>query len=217
MDARKILGLLVLSSLLLGAVFALGSVSIQLKTTNEGVVSTDQAAGRPAEIIFDVVNTDMTHKMEGFIWCRSPDDAQVSSSLGAGSGSGAQYVSPKFTVNEGPSQKSISLTMTSLSVGQKLTGCIIKYIFVGQKVEGTGDNAVTKTIYTRPMGTGGDIATPSDEDYAELRLDNALVFKEAAAPAGKGIGRIPTTYLIVIGFVVLALGVAYVMGKTARP
>ena len=113
---------LVLGILLSSSVFAAG-MSVQLKRTNPGV-----AGEKSAEIIFDVVNTDMTHKIEGFIWCRSPDDAIVSSSMGADSGSGAQYVSQIFTMDSGPYQKSMSLTLEADTPGDKRTGCIIKYI-----------------------------------------------------------------------------------------
>ena len=97
-------------------------LSLQLKRTNPGI-----AGQKAAELIFDVVNTDMTHKLEGFIWCRSPDDVTISSTMGAASGSGAQYVSQKFFMDEGPSQKAISLVIESSEVGDKQAGCIIKY------------------------------------------------------------------------------------------
>lgn len=113
---------LVLSVFLASNVLAAG-LSVQLKRTNPGV-----ANGKSAELIFDVVNTDMTHKVEGFLWCMSPDDTVVSSSLGAGTGSGAQYVSPIFTMDSGPYQKSMSLTLESDTPGDKRTGCTIKYI-----------------------------------------------------------------------------------------
>ena len=112
---------LVMAVLLVGSVSAAG-LSIQLKRTNPGI-----AGEKSAEIIFDVVNTDFNNKIEGFLWCRSPDDAVISSSIGVGSGSGAQYVSEKFYMDTGPSQKAISLTMEADSVGDKKTGCTIKY------------------------------------------------------------------------------------------
>ena len=77
----------VLALLLISQAYAEG-LSLQLKRTNPGI-----AGKKAAEIIFDAVNTDMTHKIEGFIWCRSPDDVFVSSTMGAASGSGAQCVS----------------------------------------------------------------------------------------------------------------------------
>ena len=79
-----------------------------------------------SELIFDVVNTDFDHKIEGFLWCRSPDDAVVSSTLGVGTGA-AQYVSEKFYMDTGPSQKAISLTIEADSAGDKRAGCTIKY------------------------------------------------------------------------------------------
>jgi len=118
---RNLVLFLIVSILVVG--IANAELSVQLKRTNPGI-----AKEKSAEIIFDVVNTDMTHKIEGFIWCRSPDDAVVSGTMGAASGSGAQYVSEKFFINKGPAQKSMSLTIDADSVGDKRTGCTIKYM-----------------------------------------------------------------------------------------
>ena len=118
---QALLSGLVLSLFLIGTVYGAG-LSIQLKRTNPGI-----AGEKSAEIIFDIVNTDMSHKIEGFIWCRSPDDAVVSSVLGVGSGSGAQYVGPKFIMDVGPSQKSMSLTIDADTPGDKRAGCTVKY------------------------------------------------------------------------------------------
>lgn len=119
---KKLAILIVVTLLLASSVLASG-LSVQLKRTNPGVAGT-----KSAELIFDVVNTDMTHKVEGFLWCMSPDDAIVSSSLGVGTGSGAQYVSPIFTMDTGPYQKAMSLTIEADTPGDKRTGCTIKYI-----------------------------------------------------------------------------------------
>jgi len=113
--------MLVMGLLLASTVLASG-LSIQLKRTNPGI-----AKEKSAELIFDVVNTDMDHKITGFLWCRSPDDAVVSGTEGVGSGA-AQYVGPKFTIDVGPSQKSMSLTLEADTVGDKRSGCTIKYI-----------------------------------------------------------------------------------------
>ncbi|MBD3248520.1 hypothetical protein GF336_00560, partial [Candidatus Woesearchaeota archaeon] len=102
MKIRKELVMLVLMALVLASNVYAEGLSLQLKRTNPGI-----AGEKSAEIIFDVVNTDMTHELEGFIWCRSPDDVAISSTMGAASGSGAQYVSQKFFMDEGPSQKAI--------------------------------------------------------------------------------------------------------------
>ena len=69
----------------------------------------------------------MTQKIEGFLWCRSPDDAVVSAVEGVGTGSGAQYVGPKFVMDVGPSQKAMSLTLDADTPGDKRAGCTIKY------------------------------------------------------------------------------------------
>ena len=90
MKKNKTLYVLVVMALLLASQVYAEGLSLQLKRTNPGI-----ASKKSAEIIFDVVNTDMTHKIEGFIWCRSPDDVTISSTMGAASGSGAQYVSQR--------------------------------------------------------------------------------------------------------------------------
>ena len=121
MKTKKMFAFLIMAVLLVSSVSAAG-LSIQLKRTNPGI-----SGEKSAELIFDVVNTDFNSKIEGFLWCRSPDDAIVSSSIGVGSGSGAQYVSEKFFMDTGPSQKAISLTIEADSPGDKNTGCTIKY------------------------------------------------------------------------------------------
>ncbi|MDP2907914.1 MAG: hypothetical protein Q8O03_08300 [Nanoarchaeota archaeon] len=128
---KKIVVLLAMIVLLVGSVYA-GSLSVQLKRTNPGI-----AKVKSAQLIFDVVNTDMDHKMQGFIWCMSPDDATVSSSYGAGTGTGAQYVSPLFYMDKGPYQSSMTLTIGADSVGDKNAGCTFKYIPYKEKVAGT--------------------------------------------------------------------------------
>lgn len=119
---KKTLLFIFIALFLVGNVMATG-LSVQLKRTNPGVVGE-----KSAELIFDVVNTDLTHKIEGFIFCRTPDDAVITSTLGASTGSGAQYVSPKFTMDTGPYQRSMSITLESDTVGDKRADCTFKYI-----------------------------------------------------------------------------------------
>tara|TARA_Y100000310_G_C20696143_1_gene825903 strand:+ start:3666 stop:4640 length:975 start_codon:yes stop_codon:yes gene_type:complete len=138
MRMKTMFAFFVMAFMLVGTVSAAG-LSIQLKRTNPGI-----AGEKSAEIIFDVVNTEFTHKIEGFIWCRSPDDAVVSSTLGAGSGSGAQYVSEKFHMDTGPSQKAIALTLEADSTGDKRTGCTIKY--APYKEQATAGEKTTEDI-----------------------------------------------------------------------
>ncbi len=123
MKILKTLVIMAVMAMVLAMTVAATGQSVQLKRTNPGI-----AGEKSAEIIFDVVNTDMTHKIEGFIWCRSPDDVTISGTYGAASGSGAQYVSEKFIIDKGPAQKSMSLTIDSTSIGDKTTGCTIKYM-----------------------------------------------------------------------------------------
>lgn len=97
--------------------------AVEIKRTNPGVVG-----NKSAEIIFDVVNVDMVNNLEGFFRCTSPDDAEVSAATGIDS-SAAQYVSPIFTLDNGPSQKSITLTFESVIAGEKKIECVLKYCF----------------------------------------------------------------------------------------
>ena len=146
--SKTIFGAALVMMLLFSSVaFAEGAMSVQMKRTNPGI-----AGEKSAELIFDIVNTDMTHQIEGFILCRSPDDAVVSSSLGAASGSGAQYISPKFVIDEGPSQKAISLTLDADSPGDKRASCQVKYI---PYKETLGDS----TTNTEPVTYTGDVGT----------------------------------------------------------
>ncbi|MDD4878661.1 MAG: hypothetical protein PHO02_06550 [Candidatus Nanoarchaeia archaeon] len=128
---------------------ALADVSVAVKRTNPGV-----AGKTAAQLIFDVVNTDVTLKLEGFLWCNSPDDVQISSSEGAGAGK-AQYVSPKFIMDKGPSYKSMILTLESTTAGDKNGACTIKYIpfkEVAAKAE-TKTEPFTETATVTTMGT----------------------------------------------------------------
>jgi len=94
-----------------------------MKRTNPGI-----AGEKSATIIFDIVNTDLEHYLEGFIWCQSPDDAWVESVYGAGTGSGAQYTGPLIIMEKGPSQKSMTFTIAADTPGDKNAGCRFKYI-----------------------------------------------------------------------------------------
>ncbi|HLE82460.1 MAG TPA: hypothetical protein VJA25_14505, partial [Dehalococcoidia bacterium] len=124
---------------------AAAQLSVQLKRTNPGI-----AKEKNAELIFDIVNTDVTHLIEGFLLCRSPDDAVVSSTYGVGAGSGAQYISPKFQMDEGPSQEAMTITLDADTPGDKRTGCVVKYI--PYKVN---EVATTQTV-TNPDGTSAE-------------------------------------------------------------
>ncbi len=220
MNKKGLFAFLVVSLLLAGSVYA-AVPSVQIKRTNPGIANT-----KSAEIIFDLVNTDMTHQMEGFIFCRSPDDAVVSSTLGAGSGSGAQYVSPKFTIGVGPDQEYMTLTLDADTAGDKRTGCIIKYIPFKEEItpetaaeldeEGNEITAavpaVTKRLFQKMNGEYIESAT--DNDYREIRLDKSVPFSAAPAPEGEGIQAFVEDNPVWIVLILLALGVAYVMGKS---
>ncbi len=137
--------------------------SLQMKRTNKGI-----AREQSAEVIFDVVNMDMSHKIEGFVFCRSPDDVIVSSSLGAASGSGAQYVSPKYEMDIGPSQKAMAITVDSDTAGRNRATCIIHYMFT-REIDGAKKYLKLNGQYTE---------NPGDSDYNEIRLDQYVEFVE---------------------------------------
>jgi hypothetical protein len=145
MRLKTIFTFLVVALMLVSVVSAAG-LSIQLKRTNPGI-----AGEKSAELIFDVVNTDFNSKIEGFLWCKSPDDAVVSSTLGVGSGSGAQYVSEKFFMDTGPSQKALSLTIEADSPGDKQTGCTIKYAPY-KEITIQGETSVEEISYDGTIG-----------------------------------------------------------------
>src|SRR5574342_1384370 len=122
-NKKTLLGvMLAIFLLVLPAVYGNG-LSISLKRTNPGIVGV-----KPAELIFDIVNTDTEHKLTGFILCRSPDDVQISSTLGLSSGSGAQYISPIFELDVAPSQKAVYFTVESNYPGDYAANCIFEYI-----------------------------------------------------------------------------------------
>ncbi len=140
---KKAIWVLAIVSLLMLST-ASAQLSVQLKRTNPGI-----AKEKASELIFDIVNTDMSHQIEGFLWCKSPDDAVVSSTYGVGTGSGAQYVSPKFTMDVGPSQEAMSLEVNADSPGDKRTGCYVKYIPFKVTTETsveTVDEVTTETV-----------------------------------------------------------------------
>ncbi len=144
-------------------------VSLQLKRTNPGIPDIQSS-----ELIFDVVNTDFTHEIEGFLLCMSPDDATISSTYGAGSGSGAQYVSPKFFMDVGPSQEAMTITVDSSSQGDKDAGCMLKYIqYKMETVEDTGLGTTEQKLY---YVDGAYTTTPEDADYTVETLDKTLPF-----------------------------------------
>jgi hypothetical protein len=170
-----------LMCLLLAQVVLADGLSVQLKRTNPGI-----AGVKSAELIFDVVNMDLGNEIEGFLLCRSSDDVRISSTLGVGSGSGAQYVSPKFEMDKGPSQKSMSIVLDSETKGDMTTGCILKYIpfktetkyieTYNNETNQTETKEETVTIYLKMnLET---ITNPLDRDYREIRLDKTVPFVE---------------------------------------
>ncbi len=144
---KKIAIFLLVAVLLTSVAFA--QVSVKMTRTNPGI-----AGKKAAQLIFDVVNTDTTHKILGFLWCSSPDDVIVSSSEGVGAGK-AQYVSPKFVIDKGPSYKSLILVLESETPGDKQGGCTIKYIPFKEESIGEEEKTVefSETITITNLGT----------------------------------------------------------------
>ena len=160
MRAGRLICIALILIVLAQAVAASG-LSVALKRTNPGIVG-----AKSAELIFDVVNTNMDYNVQGFILCRSPDDVSISSSLGVGSGSGAQYISPLFTMDKAPSQKAIYLTVDSTIPGDYNSNCIIKYVFF-REING-------KKTYLKMNLEETDIL--KDSSYSEIRLDKNIPF-----------------------------------------
>jgi hypothetical protein len=123
--------------------------------------------------------------LEGFLLCKSPDDAVISSTMGAGSGSGAQYVSPRFIIDAGPSQKSITITLDSDTPGEKKAECVIKYAFFKEA-------AVENRTVRKYIKSDGSFTTEKQDSlFKEIRLDKTVLFKEETKekPAGNAISR----------------------------
>ena len=229
---------LVVFSMLSTVVFADG-LSIQLKRTNPGI-----AGEKSAELIFDIVNTDFNNKIEGFLFCKSPDDAIVSGTTGVGSGSGAQYVGEKFIIDFGPSQKAMTLTLEADTPGDKRTGCIVKYAPFKETTketvkEETVNNVttnVTSTVTTRQyIKLNGNLAsTLEDSEYREIRLDKTVPFVSASKSAtvkcpegktdckasevdisGAGFAGVPI-WVYVVGVLVLMGAIFYLFGRTSK-
>lgn len=218
--------------LLLAPLAFADGISVQLKRTNPGI-----ASAKSAELIFDVVNTDLRTELEGFLYCKSPDDVIIGSSLGVGSGSGVQYVSPKFTMNQGPSQKAISIVLDSEIAGDMRTGCVLKYIpfttetsqtqIANNQTNQTEVQATNLRHYLKMNGEG--ITDPRDQDYRELRLDKTVPFIEnrpatdVACPQGQTsckaeeVQTEPTQKTLLYGMigaiVLLAGAVIYLFGR----
>jgi len=146
---KKLVVLLAMIVLLVGSVYA-ATLSVQLKRTNPGI-----AGKKSATLIYDVVNMDTEHMVRGFIVCQSPDDARVTSSYGAGTGTGAQYVSPFITMDKGPYQSSMTLTIDADSTGDKNAGCIFKYIPYKEVTSSIGETVKEPIEATATVGVNG--------------------------------------------------------------
>lgn len=161
-------------------VVAAAGISSQLKRTNPGI-----AGKRPATMIFDVVNTDTDHKLQMFLLCNSPDDVQVTSSFGAGTGA-AQYVSPLFFMEKGPSQEAITVTLEADSPGDKHTGCIAKYIPYREKIVSSSakkEDFEEETTFEIGLGKNINNYVVTFEDYSEAVEDDEETENDESEPA----------------------------------
>jgi len=195
----RLFSILAVVSLFLMPVLAEGDVSLQFKSSTPGI-----AGEKSAEIIFDVVNTDLTHKIEGFLWCQTPDNTVVSSSLGAGAGSGAQYISPIITMNEGPSQKSITLTLDTAYEGTYDAKCYIKYI----------PYLLSNTTKSFLKMNGVYTETVTDSDYRLLRLDNLIEIRGASKSLDLP-EWLQDNWIIAV-IILLVIAIAYIGGKASK-
>ncbi|MDP2908664.1 MAG: hypothetical protein Q8N77_02560 [Nanoarchaeota archaeon] len=178
---KKLLFLLAVIVLLVSSVTA-ATLSVQLKRTNPGI-----AGEKAATLIYDVVNMDTEHLVRGFIVCQSPDDVLVTSSYGAGTGTGAQYVSPFLTMDKGPYQSSMTLTVESDSVGDKQAGCIFKYIPYKEVAEGSAETVkepveATATVTSSGKDVSGFLISMT-EYTAAVADDTATADVNEAVPA----------------------------------
>ena len=136
--------------------------SVDIKSYSPGV-----AGERSAEVVFDVVNMDVENAgLDAFIVCRAPDGVSISSSLGAASGTGAQYVSERLTINRAPSQRAIYLSLNANSPGIRPVNCVLRYApFIEQN--GT-------RCYQKP-DLQYDCAL-KDSYFRDIRLDQTIEF-----------------------------------------
>lgn len=147
----KRIGILLVIALFLASSFAVAyeTPSVVLTRTNPGVIGK-----RNAELIFSVANRDMGHQLEGYILCRTPDDARVVAVQGAGEGDAAQYIGPLQTISEGPKLMTMSVSLEADTTGDKKADCQYNYIPVkielASKTEDTPFEA-TKDVTT--LGT----------------------------------------------------------------
>lgn len=173
---NKVLILLVIFLLTISTVSA--SVAIQLKETVPGIVMKQTAL-----LKYDIVNMDTEHMIKGFLVCQSSDDIRITSSFGAGIGTGQQYVSPFLTFDKGPFQSAMTLTIDADSTGDKNPGCVLKYIPYKEVAGGGGISKIYLKI------NGEYISELKDADYRELRLDKTAPFvtgmKDPQCPEGK--------------------------------
>jgi hypothetical protein len=177
---------IVLLFLILFTSLVFAAPSVTIKRTNPGI-----AGEKAAEIIYDVINIDTDHSLEGFIWCRSSDDIRIASVMGVASGSGAQYAGPKFEMEPGPSQKAIYITIESDIAGDYLTGCTLKYApfkiingtrcYQKQNLEYSCERVdsvfreitLDKTVPFVNSGTTGDVYCPIGN--SDCKLSNVII------------------------------------------
>lgn len=79
------------------------------------------------EIIFEVMNRDPNHKLEGYLSCNLPDDVTVSKTNHVGNLQGF-VMGDTFILDSAPLSQSMSFEITRIKEGVKLLPCNVNYV-----------------------------------------------------------------------------------------
>lgn len=181
---------------------ASAQLSVQHKRTIPGI-----AKEQSGQLVFDIINSDMSHQIEGILECESPDDAVVGSGYDEGSGGRAQYYpSPKFIMLEGPSLNAIALYVSADSPGDKRVECTIMYL--PYKVTEEEDQDIKQYLLITEEYIGEEEITLSH--YRELRFDKTVLFAPEGVTDDDGI---KWEYLIGIIAGIVIVIVVFMLGK----
>lgn len=181
--------------------------SISAKAPN--VVTKRVTAGtinvQDGEIVFEIINEDPNHKLEGYLSCDIPSDVIVTGSMGAATGEQAQYIGQTFTVDPAPARESMSLRLSSQNEGSKNVRCSINYVLFKE-----GKGYVT---------IGGQYS--SDKNYQQIIVNRDIQFKEFEDKTKSDIATywyfiagVGVVVLLLIIFLVYKLG--HVSGKVEK-
>ncbi|MBS3163981.1 hypothetical protein J4439_00965 [Candidatus Woesearchaeota archaeon] len=135
--------------------------TVLVKRIADGVVS-----GPDAEIVFDIVNEDPNHKMEGFLACEIPSDVVVTTTRGASSGEQARYISEVFILDYAPMRRSMALSLSARTKGVRVVTCSLKYVLLSED-----------GWYVTPEGGYG-----SDKLYQDITVRRPVDFRDRVQP-----------------------------------